>query len=116
MAQHGMDPTAPLTGEPTKKTRRKLAKEMRTQLIGFGFMIFLTTMAFISIASDEIPSGFAIPFILLLACIQVVLQLYIFMHLNERGNGWQNIMIWTAVLIAIPTVASLMLLLGIVKY
>ncbi|MBU9711251.1 cytochrome C oxidase subunit IV family protein [Evansella tamaricis] len=116
MAQHGIDPTAPLTGEPTKKTKRKLAKELRTQLISFTFMIFLTTIAFISIASDAIPTGFAIPFILLLACIQVVLQLYVFMHLNERGNGWQNAMIWTGVLIAIPTVASLMLLLGIVKF
>ncbi|MFA9557326.1 cytochrome C oxidase subunit IV family protein [Evansella sp. AB-rgal1] len=116
MAQHGIDPTAPLTGEPSKKTKRKLAREMRTQLISFVFMLFLTSMAFISIASDAIPSGFAFPFILILAVIQVILQLYVFMHLNERGNGWTNAMIWTGVLIAIPTVAALMLLLGIVKW
>ncbi|MDQ0253852.1 cytochrome c oxidase subunit 4 [Evansella vedderi] len=116
MGQHGMDPSAPLTGKPSKKTQRKLRNEMRTQLISFVLMIFLTSMAFISIASDAIPTGFAMPFILLLAVIQVILQLYVFMHLNERGNGWPNAMIWTGVLVAIPTVASLMLLLGIVKW
>ncbi|SDY77266.1 cytochrome c oxidase subunit 4 [Evansella caseinilytica] len=116
MADHGMDPTAPLKGEPTKKVKRKLARETRTQVISFVLMIFLTSLAFISIASDAIPASFAMPFILLLATIQVVLQLYVFMHLNERGNGWANVMIWSAVIIAIPTVASLMLLLGIVKW
>ncbi|ADU30894.1 cytochrome C oxidase subunit IV family protein [Evansella cellulosilytica] len=116
MGQHGMDPSAPLTGTPSKKTKRKLKYEMRKQLISFVFMIFLTSMAFISIASDAIPATFAIPFILLLAVIQVVLQLYVFMHLNERGNGWTNIMIWTGVLIAILTVATLMLLIGVRKW
>lgn len=116
MGQHGMDPSAPLTGSPTKKTQRKLKKEMRTQLISFVLMIFLTSMAFVSVASDAIPTSFAMPFILLLAVIQVVLQLYIFMHLNERGNGWPNAMIWTGIFIAIPTVASLMLLIGVIKF
>ncbi|MDG5789453.1 cytochrome C oxidase subunit IV family protein [Evansella sp. AB-P1] len=116
MAQHGMDPSAPLTGEPSKKTKRKLARELRTQIISFILMIFLTSLAFVSIASDAIPASFALPFILLLAVIQVILQLYVFMHLNERGNGWPNAMIWSGVLIAIPTVAALMLLLGVVKW
>ncbi|UCZ51860.1 cytochrome C oxidase subunit IV family protein [Bacillus shivajii] len=116
MADHGIDPSAPLTGEPSKKTKRKLAKELRTQLISFIFVIFMTSIAFVSIASDAIPNSFAVPFILILAVVNVVIQLYVFMHLNDRGNGWPNAMIWTGVLVAIPTVASLMLLIGIVKY
>ncbi|WP_078595445.1 cytochrome C oxidase subunit IV family protein [Evansella clarkii] len=116
MADHGMDPSAPLTGEPSKNTKRKLRKEVKTQIIGFVLALFLTSISFISIASDAIPASFAIPFIFMLAVIQVVLQLYIFMHLNDRGNAWPNAMIWSAVVVAIPSVAALMLLLGITKW
>ncbi|WP_280769114.1 cytochrome C oxidase subunit IV family protein [Salipaludibacillus daqingensis] len=115
MSSH-VDPSAPLQGEPTKNTQRKLKKEMRTQLVSFVLMIFITSMAFLSIASDAIPSGFAIPFILLLAAIQVTLQLYFFMHMNEKGTAWVNIMIWSGLFIAVLTVAALMLLIGVVKY
>ena len=116
MSDHGMDPSAPLTGEPSKKTKRKLKKEMRTQLISFVLMIFLTSISFISIASDAIPANFAIPFIFMLAVIQVVLQLYIFMHLNDKGSSWPNVMMWSAVVVAIPSVAALMFLIGITKW
>ncbi|MGJ9383946.1 cytochrome-c oxidase [Salipaludibacillus neizhouensis] len=110
------DPSAPLQGEPSNQTKRKLKREMRTQLVSFVLMIFITSMAFFSIASDVIPNGFAIPFILILAGLQVVLQLYFFMHMNEKGTGWVNAMIWSGLFVAALTVASLMLLIGVVKY
>ncbi|WP_096435541.1 cytochrome C oxidase subunit IV family protein [Alteribacter populi] len=115
MGQHA-DPSAPLQGEPSKNTRRKLAKEMRYQTISFVFMIFLTSLAFLTIASDTIPSGFAIPFILIIATVQVVMQLYYFMHLNEKGTGWANVMLWTGVFVAALTIATLMLLIGVIKF
>jgi len=115
MSSH-IDPSAPLQGVPTKNTERKLKKEMRTQLISFVLMIFITSMAFLAIGSDAIPSGFAIPFILILASIQVILQLYFFMHMNEKGTAWVNVMIWSGLFIAALTVATLMFLIGVVKY
>src|SRR5690554_3354940 len=108
MDDHKLDPATPFHGEVSKHMERKLAKETRIQIIGFMFMLFLTCTAFISIGSKAIPSSFAFPFIVLLAVIQVVLQLYIFMHL--RKNVWQNAVMWTALFIAIPTAASLVLL------
>ncbi|WP_416151070.1 cytochrome C oxidase subunit IV family protein [Salipaludibacillus sp. HK11] len=115
MSSH-VDPSAPLQGEPSVRTKRKLKKEMRTQLVSFVLMIFITSMAFLAIASDAVPSGFAIPFILILASIQVIFQLYFFMHMNEKGTGWVNAMIWSGLFVAALTVASLMLLIGVVKY
>ncbi|PYZ93272.1 cytochrome-c oxidase [Salipaludibacillus keqinensis] len=115
MSSH-VDPSAPLQGKPSKSTERKLKNEMRTQLISFVFMIFITSMAFLSIASDAVPSGFAIPFILILASVQVILQLYFFMHMNAKGTGWVNVMIWSGLFVAALTVATLMLLIGVVKY
>ncbi|AOM83298.1 cytochrome C oxidase subunit IV family protein [Salisediminibacterium beveridgei] len=115
MSSH-LDATAPLKGKPSKQTERKLKKEAKTQLASYFLMIAITSMAFISIASDAIPSGFAIPFILLLAAVQVTFQLYIFMHMGERKTSWVNIMIWTGMLIAVLTVGALMFLIGVVKY
>jgi cytochrome c oxidase subunit IV len=110
------DPSAPLQGAPSKNTERKLKNETRTQLISFILMIFITSMAFISIGSDAVPNGFAIPFILMLAGVQVVLQLYFFMHMNEKGTGWINVMIWSGLFVAALTVGALMFLIGEVKY
>ncbi|MGO4887917.1 cytochrome C oxidase subunit IV family protein [Anaerobacillus sp. MEB173] len=91
-------------------------REMKHQLVSFGLMIFLTIIAFMAVVSEVVTATFALPFILILAVIQVLLQLYYFMHLNQKGHTWPSIMIWSGIIIAIPTVASLMLLLGIVKY
>lgn len=91
-------------------------REMKHQLVSFGLMIFLTILAFYAVASDVISLTFAIPFILILAVVQVLLQLYFFMHLNQKGHGWANTMILTGFFIAIPTVAALMLLLGVIKF
>lgn len=91
-------------------------REMKHQLVSFGLMIFFTILAFYAVASDVISLSFAAPFILLLAIVQVILQLYFFMHLNQKGHSWPNTMILTGIFIAIPTVAALMLLLGVIKY
>lgn len=115
MSSHG-DPSAPLQGGPSKRTERKLKKETRTQLIAFVFMIFMTSLAFVSIGSEVVPNSFAIPFILTLAALQVVFQLYFFMHMNEKGTAWINAMIWSGLFVAALTVASLMFLIGVVKY
>jgi cytochrome c oxidase subunit IV len=116
MDPHVSDPSAPLKGGPSKKTEKKLAKEARHQVISFVFMIFLTSVAFLTVASDTIPNRFAIPFILLIAVVQVLMQLYYFMHLNDRGNGWNNIMLWTGIFVAAMTVPTLMLLIGVIKF
>ncbi|MBM7095902.1 cytochrome C oxidase subunit IV family protein [Bacillus sp. H-16] len=116
MDPHVTDPSAPLKGKPSKKAERQLAREGKQQIISFVFMIFLTSIAFLTVASDTIPNRFAIPFILIIAGVQVIMQLYYFMHLNERGNGWSNIMLWTGFLVAGITVATLMLLIGVTKY
>ncbi|PTL39731.1 cytochrome C oxidase subunit IV family protein [Alkalicoccus saliphilus] len=110
-----VDPSAPLEGKPTKESERNLKRESRTQLVSFIFMIFITSTAFLTVASDIVPTGFAIPFILLLASIQVIMQLYVFMHMNH-GSRWINVMMWAGLFVAAMTVAALMILIGVTKY
>ncbi len=100
----------------SQKEKIKLEREMRHQIITFVVMIFFTVLAFISVASDLIPASFAVPFILILAAVQVILQLYYFMHLKDKDHEWPNAFMLSGIVIIIPMVAALMLLLGVVKF
>ncbi|MBM7647252.1 cytochrome c oxidase subunit 4 [Bacillus ectoiniformans] len=87
--------------------RRKSAEEMRMQVVTFTMMIFFTVIAFVSVAAG-FSKWFIIPFILLLAVIQVVFQLYYFMHMNHKGHEAPQLFIWSAVVIAFVTVLAFM--------
>lgn len=66
--------------------RRKRSKAMQMQVVTFAIMIFLTFVAFAAVASGM--SAFYVgPVILLLAAVQVVLQLYYFMHMSDKGHN-----------------------------
>ena len=82
--------------------RAQNAKKMRKQVTQFAIMILLTFVAFAAVIAD-FASNFIKPVILLLAGIQVVQQLYAFMHLEEKEaphNGVIQFFIWGAGFIA----------------
>ena len=67
--------------------KRKSAEEMKHQVVTFSLMIFLTLVAFAAVAYPKTFSPiFSVPFILLLAVIQVIFQLYYFMHMSHKGH------------------------------
>ena len=75
---------------------------MKKQVVNFAIMIFLTFVAF-----TVVVAGFSkfliVPFILLLAGIQVVMQLYSFMHMEDK-TAYQmstiKFFMWMGILIA----------------
>lgn len=82
--------------------RRHHALHMRKQVINFAIMIFLTFVAFAVVIADFSPY-FIKPIILLLAGIQVVLQLYSFMHMDDKKGhhiGVIQVFVWMGALIA----------------
>lgn len=88
----------------------KSKEEMKKQWVAFALSIFLTVVAFIAIGAEAIPNTFAVPFILVLAIVQVVFQLYYFMHMKHKGHEAPSLFIWSGVTVAVITVAALMLL------
>ncbi len=66
--------------QKTTAHRNGKAKQLRA----FAILIVLTALAFIAVGSDVISTSVAIPLILFLAGIQVFVQLYTFMHLDEK--------------------------------
>ena len=83
--------------------RQHSAEHMRKQVVNFAIMIFLTLIAFTATAMDHASATFVIPLILLLAGIQVVLQLYSFMHLEDKKThmvGVIEFFMWGGIFIA----------------
>lgn len=89
--------------------RAQNAKKMRKQVTQFAIMILLTFVAFAS-ALAEFSPNFIKPLILLLAGVQVVQQLYAFMHLDEKEaphNGVIQFFMWGAVIVIFPVFVAL---------
>lgn len=82
-------------------------KEMKHQIITFFMMIIMTLIAFAAIDLKEYVSPlFSLPLILLMAVIQVIYQLYYFMHMKHDGHGVISIFIYSGVLAVFVIVLS----------
>ncbi|SDC33989.1 cytochrome C oxidase subunit IV family protein [Shouchella lonarensis] len=100
----------------TAAEKRAMKKEIKHQMIMFVLMLFLTVLAFAAVAADVVPHSFAVPFILILAFVQLLLQLLFFMHMKDKDHTWATVFMVTGIFVTVPTIASLMLLIGTVKY
>lgn len=86
-------------------TQRRARKSMRGQVMMFSLMIFLTIISFSIVTAYQhetlgFSSYFTIPIILLFAGVQVGLQLYYFMHMNEKGHGFATLFMFSGILLA----------------
>lgn len=89
--------------------KRKSAEEMKHQVITFALMIFLTLVAFVSVAYPKTFSPiFSVPFILLLAVVQVIFQLYYFMHMSHKGHEAPSFFLYSGLLIGLITILAFM--------
>lgn len=86
--------------------RKKSAEEMRYQIVSFTMMIFLTLVAFVAVGVGEFSSWFIIPFILLLAVVQVVFQLYYFMHMSHKGHEAPALFLYSGLLVGLVTILA----------
>lgn len=89
-----------MTNLQLRNLRRQRTKEMRLQLTGFSFMIFLTFLAFGMVALDFDPT-FIMGIVMLFAFIQVILQFYYFMHMKDKGHDFAKLFILVGLFFAI---------------
>jgi cytochrome c oxidase subunit IV len=102
-----------LSKEALKYRRKKHAEDMKRQVITFVLMIFLTVIAFFAVGYDGYSKWFVKPFILLLAIIQVIFQLYYFMHMSQKGHGTIATFLYTGLLIGLSAVVAFVLIVWI---
>ncbi|MDI3256383.1 MAG: cytochrome C oxidase subunit IV family protein [Kyrpidia sp.] len=81
---------------------------VRTHVISFAIMIVLTVVAFVMVGAGMAP-WIVVPVILALAVIQVGLQLYDFMHLNQRGHSFPAFFITSGALLGLIFIVVLVL-------
>jgi cytochrome c oxidase subunit IV len=86
--------------------RKKSADEMRHQVVSFALMIFLTLIAFAAVAIKGFSAWFIVPFILLLAVVQVIFQLYYFMHMSHKGHEAPSLFLYSGLLVGLVTVLA----------
>ncbi|MBT2756146.1 cytochrome c oxidase subunit IVB [Mesobacillus foraminis] len=101
----------PTSGNPKvdlEYRRRKNSEEMRYQVITFSLMIFLTLIAFAAVGFSDFSSWFIVPFIILLAVVQVIFQLYYFMHMSHKGHEAPQLFLYSGVLVGALTLLAFM--------
>lgn len=86
--------------------RKKNAEEMKHQVVSFALMIFLTLIAFAAVSIKGFSSWFTIPFIILLAFVQVVFQLYYFMHMKHKGHEAPSMFLYSGLFVGLVMVLA----------
>ncbi|GEN44774.1 cytochrome c oxidase subunit IVB [Alkalibacillus haloalkaliphilus] len=86
--------------------KKKHREQMKHQVITFAMMIAFTMLAF-GLVMAEVDAMFTVPIILVLAAVQVLFQLYYFMHMAEEGHEWPAAMIYSGVFAAVLTILAL---------
>ena len=88
-----------------KYRRKKNAEEMKHQVITFIMMIIFTLISFAAVWLD-FSEWFIKPIIVLLAVIQVIFQLYYFMHMQHKGHGMVSLFLYSGLLVGLLTVLT----------
>ncbi|MGW9606743.1 cytochrome c oxidase subunit IVB [Heyndrickxia sporothermodurans] len=96
------------TGNPRvdyEYRRRKSAEEMKYQVVSFVLMILLTLIAFGAVAAD-LSKWFTIPVILLMVVVQVIFQLYYFMHMSHKGHEAPQLFLFSGAFVGFLTLLT----------
>lgn len=79
---------------PSQKIKRAPVHEgPKNHLISFALSVVLTTLSFITVMNPNLSSTFKYSFIVILACIQVLIQLAFWMHMKDRGHFFPRVFI-----------------------
>lgn len=90
--------------------KKQLQKQMKEQIIVFCMLIFLTLMSFATVLGLQkgwFPEGSMIYLVLLFGFIQILFQIYYFMHGKEEKTSLLTMFLFTGLCIGLLTVAGL---------
>ncbi len=95
-----------LSDEELAYRKKRNKEEMKYQIISFMLMIALTGVAFAIVAGKTIEALYFMPFLILLAVVQVVLQLFYLMHMKEEGYGAIQVFMLAGTFVALIVAAT----------
>jgi cytochrome o ubiquinol oxidase operon protein cyoD len=85
------------------------ASSIKSYLIGFIASLALTVIPFAAVMGGTLDRSSAIILVALFACIQIIVQVYFFLHLDASKRERWNVLslVFTLVIVAIVLVGSL---------
>jgi cytochrome c oxidase subunit IV len=86
------------------------SERVTKHLISFAVMIVLTAAAFYLVATDVAPEHLVLPVLLILGALQVFLQLFTFMHLDQKGTAFYRIFIVAGIFFAVISAVGIFLM------
>ncbi|WP_232695837.1 cytochrome C oxidase subunit IV family protein [Brevibacillus daliensis] len=92
MAQHNH------TSQPVKKVHAN-HHSMKPHIVSFILSLMLTALAFAAVIYLPEQKGFVYPYIVFLGIVQALVQLYVWMHLKDKGHLFPVMGIFTGVII-----------------
>lgn len=79
-------------------------------IVSFAVMILLTIGSFVLVAMKIVPLAWVLPLMIGFAVIQVFLQLFTFMHLDQKGSFYFTFFILTGAFVAIYSALGIILM------
>jgi cytochrome c oxidase subunit 4 len=76
----------------------------KRHVVAFIGSLVLTALAFVAVAFEVIPAGFTAPFIVALAFVQAFFQLFIWMHMDQKGHEFARISIFAGLFVILLAV------------
>lgn len=87
------------------KQRRK--RDLQHYWVSFALMIVFTVLAFLAVYFRKSINDYLIAFfIVTMAIVQVVFQLYYFMHMKEKDHGFPALFLYGGAVVVFVTVLS----------
>jgi cytochrome c oxidase subunit 4 len=103
-----MDPQ--LDNQPVKSANKASSESPWKYVFSFFWMIIFTAIAFVLVEGNWLSPEATFWWITILAAIQVVLQLFTFMHLDQKGQQIPIIFMGLGILIAVISVVGIVLM------
>jgi cytochrome c oxidase subunit 4 len=95
--------------ESNQAVNNKPAGAMK-HIVSFVLMIAFTMASFFIVMRDVVPSGWVLPLLLVFAVIQVFLQLFTFMHLDQKGSSYYTLFMLFGIFVAVISAVGIIVL------
>lgn len=89
------------TSAPRQVKRGRVHEGPRNHVITFALSMVLTALAFFAVMNPNLSNTFKYSFIVILAAIQVILQLAFWMHMKDRGHFFARVFLAMGVIVGI---------------
>lgn len=93
--------------QPTSRVKRGPVHEgPKNHIITYAISMLLTFIAFVAAANDSLSPSLVIFLLVMMALVQVIVQMAFWMHMKDKGHFYALIGVFTGFIVALTAVAA----------